>query len=87
MKKTNAQWLAHPAEMMQKRKTAEALIRLSNRENNTLRLLKARQAEYCLRKAYRLLKEAGCPQTTKRVRATLKSAQGAVRHAEGRLSR
>lgn len=47
----------------------------------------AEEAEQNLRAAYFGFKRAGCPQIAKRLRATLKSAQGAVRHAAGRADR
>lgn len=45
------------------------------------RWMLASKAERDLRAAYRGFVDAGCPQVAKRLRATLKSAQGAVRNA------
>lgn len=56
------------------------------RPASDLEVLSARAAVYSLKLAREYLRAAGSPQTLNRVRATLKSAEGALRHAQRRAS-
>ncbi|QQS15261.1 MAG: hypothetical protein IPK81_14080 [Rhodospirillales bacterium] len=47
----------------------------------------AREAESMLRRARDMLIQAGAPRAADKVRAAIKSAGGAVRHAEGKAAR
>ena len=51
-----------------------------------IQVLSAKAAVYSLKLAREYLRAAGSPQTLNRVRETLKSAEGALRHAQRRAA-